>query len=298
MGVVGQACFVLAITGPGCQAIERGEFAGHALTVSRDITEWPKNRLIDMKFATIDLPGFANAEYHEVCVTGVPAAGAYCVLCGIESEADAGAKFYLTPRNHAAGQPPEPDPQGPGMRHTEGWSFITFKWPLIWVRNIDAGSIGTTAIMRWQEINGIRYLSLYLVRNGKLSPLLPPSEDEGGHGDAETIASDETSGLFLNAGYPFPSMELYMPAGKEIVRVRFFEGGSVPDRMIPVRTSPGVWEQISFDVTEDELGAITVTATDPAGDADCAFLAGVLRRAQAEAIYTLPADPPSPPPSP
>lgn len=264
----------------GCFAPGRGDpmpadrCVGDALKV-----RWPSGRLIDKRIAKINDAGFESAKHYCIGFEDDGTSGEYHVLCGIESAGDSGAKFYLTPRNYAPGQPPEPDPQGPGMRHTIGWSFITFSWPLIWVRNIDAGSIGTTAIMRWQGDD----LSLFLVRNGKPTPTSGPLDPP---------VPDTSSGLWLRAndvtGAPF---ELSMPPGKEIVRVRFFKQDEPPDLWQPYESAPGVWEQISFDAANDGAGAIVVTTDQPAGNADCAFLAGVLQRAHEEAIYVLPGEP-------
>lgn len=242
---------------------------------------WPPGRLIDLKFATINDAGFENAKHYCITYEEAGQSGEYRVLCGIEDAGDAGAKYYLTPRNQAPGQDPKPGPRGPGMRHSVGWSFITFRWPLIWVRNIDAGSIGTTAIKRWEEVNGVAHLSLFLVRDKRPAqsndPTDPPDPSAG-------------PGLFLSAGYPVDSEKLHLPDGQEIVRVRFYEQGGVSNRMVPIMSSPGVWEKVSFQVTEDASGAVAVSATEPAGEADCAFLAGVLQRAREAGIYRLPGE--------
>lgn len=261
---------------PGGRGVD-GQCVGESLKV-----RWPPGRLIDMRFATVSAAGFENAVHYCIGFEEDGQLGEYHVLCGIENSGDAGAKFYMTPKNETDGQPPEPGPRGPGMRHNVGWSFITFRWPLIWVRNIDAGSIGTTAIMRWQG----EELTIFLVRNGKETPT------------SETAQPDTESRLLLRAGYPHLSTELCMPAGKEIVRVRLYRQGGVSDNMVPVYSSPETWEELSFDVTGNATEPIVVTATEPAGDADCAFLAGVLQRAHDKQIYRLPGEPvPTPVPA-
>lgn len=270
----------------GCNAPSRTNSANASQCVGESLqVRWPPGRLIDMRFATVNAAGFENSMHYCIGFEEDEQQGEYHVLCGIENSGDAGAKFFLTPKNETEGQPPEPGPRGPGMRHNVGWSFITFRWPLIWVRNIDAGSIGTTAIMRWQG----EELTIFLVRNGKETPT---------SGDAQP---DMQSKLLLRAGYPHLSTNLCMPDGKEIVRVRLYQQGGVSDNMVPVYSSPETWEKLSFNVTGNATGPIVVTATEPAGDADCAFLAGVLQLARDKQIYRLPGEPvpvPQPEPTP
>lgn len=53
------------------------------------------------------------------------------------------------------------DPPSAGM--STGWGYITYRWPSIWIQNIRAGSVATTALFRWKDANT---LYLYLIRNG------------------------------------------------------------------------------------------------------------------------------------
>lgn len=202
--------------------------------------------------------------------------GTYAVLCGLEDGSSGGATFYLTPENAAGGQQPR-YPDAPGLTFTSGWSFITFTWPLIWTRNIDAGSIGTTAIGRWEGMD----FSLYLVRNGKPSP-----------GYAGPPVPDTESGLWIETGQ-WGQFTLTMPEGKEVARVHFTKE-RLGANLIPVTNGIGQWVVESFDTATDGTGAITVTSGGTPEER--AFLADVLNRARAEQIYELPLDPSVPQP--
>lgn len=264
----------LAMTGCGAPprlfAVRDGQPALTATTVA-----WPEGRRSDLQLPSLPSGGSAPVRHFRVEFEENGQSDAYHMLCGVESPGDVNAKFWLTPENVALGQTPDPGLRGPGLRHTIGWTFITFTWPLMWVRNIDAGSIGTTAIQRWQA----NELSFYLVRNGKPTPTSPP---------ADPPVADADSKLWLRARYTTgEEFKLGMPAGKEIVRVRFFKQQGPSNFWQPYESAPSVWEQASFDVSEN-AGAIVVTASDSAHNADCAFLAEVLERARAAQIYRLP----------
>jgi len=227
-----------------------------------------------MKFATVSAVGASFAQHY--CVNfGSSDPGSFHVLCGIESAGDAGAKFYLTGRNAADGQANPKAPEAPGMRHTVGWSFITFTWPLIWVHNIDAGSIGTTAISRWQGDD----LSLYLVRNGLTTPQSPPI--------TQPPVPDKNSGLFIHTGFGYDDFELSVPSGAHVVRVKFTKEQGYGNRMIP----EGTWVDGTFEWTTEAFvvakqnGKATVTSGGSASER--AFLQGVLDKASSEGIYQL-----------
>lgn len=193
--------------------------------------------------------------------------GTYAVLCGVEGGQPTGASFYLTPENSAGDQQPR-YPDAPGLTFTRGWSFITFSWPLIWTRNIDAGSIGTTAIGRWEGMD----FSLYLVRNGK------PSPDHSG-----PPVPDTESGLWIETGL-WGQFTLRVPADREVAKVHF-KKAKFGANLAPVTSQMGQWVVESFDLL-DENGVIAVTSGGTAQER--AFLAEVLNQARSNGIYELP----------
>lgn len=81
----------------------------------------------------------------------------------------------LTKRNSVTGTPNIQYPEGPGLRIVLGWAFITFRWPLIWTESIDAGSIGTTSVVRATSEKVDLYLVLNkLDKDNPKDPVRPP----------------------------------------------------------------------------------------------------------------------------
>jgi hypothetical protein len=69
----------------------------------------------------------------------------------------------LTQRNNVDNTPNIQYPDGPGLAINNGWAFVTFRWPLIWMESIQAGSIGTTSVMQTTTDR----VDLFLVLNAK-----------------------------------------------------------------------------------------------------------------------------------
>lgn len=69
------------------------------------------------------------------------------------------------PSEAASSDGPTSDASSPSIEIPGGWGFVTIRWPMIWVQNIRAGSIATTALMRWDPVFP-NTLHLYVIRNG------------------------------------------------------------------------------------------------------------------------------------
>lgn len=251
--------------------------------VAADVT-WRGNEPSKKKIAQIKGEGIQHARHFRVLFGqelpggAQSGAGSYSLICGVEEGETSNASFYLSPENTAEGQEEPKDPNAPGLTFTRGWSFITFTWPLIWMRNIDAGSIGTTAIARWEGLD----LSLYLVRNGKAEP-----------GAGGAIVADDASGLYIHVGFGYDDFELTMPAGKEVARVHFSKRKTDMNLLPQGTTISGsfTWEIEAFDLgpsASDEGDKIVVTSGGSQSERE--FLAEVLNRAHEEGIFELPID--------
>jgi hypothetical protein len=199
------------------------------------------------------------------------------VLVGLETDPGKAIDFDLKRRTGEDG----------AVLHLEyGWGFVTFSWPLIWMHNVDAGSLGTTAIGRRTGDT----LETFLVRNARQL-------------DTPTLTTDCDTSLEIDSGGSYPDQTLGFAPGDawdvvmcrhdKIVNSSFFA---------PVGSGSGgsftldLWY---FDVTVDATDHVVVTPED-AGDPDAAeaagFLAQVLAIARAQEIYVVPQNCPVPGP--
>ncbi len=190
------------------------------------------------------------------------------------------------PPSGGAAPASDPDLNGPALTVNFGWAFITFRWPLIWVRNIEAGSIGTTAITRWDGDT----MYLYLVRNG-IAEYDPTNT-------TPALVTDVDSGLEINAKAPFATPNREYATFKDrpevhIVRrsfARVTQGPSSGNLQTQSTTVDGVWTALeqTFMVSTTTAGDIVVTGAGVAGETE--FLEQVLSAARVRSLYQLPLD--------
>jgi hypothetical protein len=171
----------------------------------------------------------------------------------------------LTTRNAPAGTPNIQYPEGPGLRVTRGWAFITFRWPLIWTEGIDAGSIGTTAVLNSLTDRA----DVYLIANGlDTTSQTPPTRPPG--------VTDPDVHLYIRADGAPAGVGVKIPTGYQAVRRSYKVERDAQGKVTKV-TLAG---QKSLRVVKDASGKITV--------ADDKFLQGVLEGATQQGLYTLP----------
>ncbi len=194
------------------------------------------------------------------------------VLCGVETDLGASVEFDLERRKGE---------DGPALQVDRGFAFITFRWPLIWVRNIDAGSVGTTAIVRRHGDQ----IQLFLVRNAM----------QLGN---QALTTDCDSGLQIDSGSLYPSelFEFNEPSTWEVIMVRH-DKLAASKFYQPLGTGSGnafkrsTWK---FDVKADAAtGQIEVSPEDMNESEAATFLAEVLAIARDNGLYIVPQDCPS-----
>ena len=189
------------------------------------------------------------------------------VLCGVESDLGVPTDFRIEPRSGY---------DGPTLLLENGFAFITFHWPLIWMKNIDAGSVGTTAIMR--RTSG--ELQVFLIRNAKQF-------------GKNQLTTDCKTGLNMNPTSSAPPETIGFKAAskRDVVMIRHMEDGSDFE---PVGTGSGPSYKRTrwyFDVTQNALtGQLTVTPEDSGEDDAAAFLEMVLEIGRCQNLYVLPVD--------
>jgi hypothetical protein len=209
-----------------------------------------------------------SIEHWCVPYTSKGGATALHVLCGVESNLRTGAEFSLEPRASY---------DGPALRLEHGFAFITFQWPLIWMQNIDAGSVGTTAIAR-RHGNEIQ---IFLIRNARQLNTLKPT-------------TDCQSGLEMASGGGFPDETIGFEKKTQwdIVMTRHEKQGST-GFFKPIGTGNGSSfkrTQWRFNVSSALSGTLSVTPDDPGELEAATFLRKILEVAQSEGLYTVPGD--------
>jgi len=191
------------------------------------------------------------------------------VLCGVETNLGQNAGFEL---EKLAGH------EGPTLHYTVGWSFITFQWPLIWMKNIQAGSIGTTAISRRTGDT----VQTFLIRNAKQL-------------DSTLLTSDCDTGLIMASGttYPDETFEFEPGSNWDVVMCQH-QKIPASQYFAPQGSGSGsgfAFDRWYFDVTVDQADALVVTPEDPidpvAAEA-ATFLLEVLTIARQQEIYIVP----------
>ncbi len=188
------------------------------------------------------------------------------VLCGVESDLGMPIDFSIEPRTGY---------DGPTLRLEQGFAFITFQWPLIWMKNIDAGPVGTTAIMRKTGDE----LQVFLIRNAK----------QLGTGK---LTTDCDSKLDMNPAGSAPQETIEFKASSpwDIVMIRHAMKTGGDFEPIGSSASSG-FERTRwlFDVSQNAAsGALTVTPKDSGEDDAAAFLEMVLEIARCQELYILP----------
>lgn len=178
--------------------------------------------------------------------------------------AGAATNITLTRRNNVTGTPNIQYPEGPGLRVTAGWAFITFRWPLIWTESIDAGSIGTTSVVRATPEKVDLYLILNkLDKSGGKEPVLPPD------------CTDPNARLYMRvAGVP-GSTSVAVPTDFQGVRRTYRVARDGEGRV----TSTTLDSHTPLKITRSSTGAIEVE-----GDA---FLQKVLDAAALQGLYKI-----------
>lgn len=190
------------------------------------------------------------------------------VICGVESDLGKSAEFELERRTGY---------DGPTLRFNHGWAFITFQWPLIWMQNIDAGSIGTTAIARRTG----DVVQTFLVRNALEI-------------DTDILTTDCDTGLSIYSGSGYSTEQFGFEAGsgrdvvmcqhKKLTNSQYFA---------PDGTGSGSGferDRWYFDVALDS-GAIVVTpedASDSVAVEAAVFLQEILSIAHDQEVYVVP----------
>ena len=170
----------------------------------------------------------------------------------------------LTKRNAPENTPNIQYPDGPGVRVVHGWAFITFQWPLIWMDSIDAGSIGTTSVLRNQDTQA----DIYLIAN-KLDVTNPDTPNK------PAACTDPNAHLYVLAAGSSGAC-VAVPSGFEAVRRRYT---LVRDAQGNV-TSVTFVEQKSLHIKKNAAGDIEV--------ADDQFLEKVLDCASTQGLYDIP----------
>ena len=170
----------------------------------------------------------------------------------------------LTKRNAPESTPNIQYPDGPGVRVVHGWAFITFQWPLIWMDSIDAGSIGTTSVLRNQDTQA----DIYLIAN-KLDVTNPDTPNK------PAACSDPKAHMYVLAKNSSGAC-LAVPSGFEAVRRRYTLERDAQGKV----TNVTFVEQKSLHIKKNAGGDIEVT-----GDQ---FLEKVLDCASLQGLYDIP----------
>lgn len=198
-------------------------------------------------------------------------------LVGVESDLGKAADFTL---KHRSGE------DGAALRHEHGFAFITFRWPLIWMQNIDAGSIGTTAIGR-RHGNTIQ---TFLIRNARQI-------------DTTLLTTDCDTALEIDSGSNFPVETLDFEPGSawDVIMCRHnkIQNSDYFEAQGSGSGSGFVRDRWYFNVAVDASDQIVVTPEFSGGsvaDEAATFLAEVLTIARTQEIYVVPDDCPQPGP--
>ncbi len=170
----------------------------------------------------------------------------------------------LTTRNSPASTPNIQYPDGPGVEIVHGWAFITFQWPLIWMDSIDAGSIGTTSVLRNQETQA----DVYLISN-KLDIANPDTPN------TPAACTDPQTKLYVLAKGA-SGVCVAVPNGFEAVRRRYELERDAQGKVTKVTFV----EQKSLHIEKTAAGRIKV--------ADDQFLESVLDCAFLQGLYDIP----------
>lgn len=179
--------------------------------------------------------------------------------------ADAGAsKIALTKRNTVAGTASIQYPQGPGLRVTRGWSFITWRWPLIWTESIDAGSIGTTAIVNVSENEVDLYLVLNRLDATGSEPVRPAD------------CTDPNARLYVRIAGQSGSVSVAVPSGFQAVRRTYETQRDEHGRVVKTTLK----SQTPLKIGKSDQGRIQVQ--------DDAFLQKVLDCAARQSLFEIP----------
>jgi hypothetical protein len=174
------------------------------------------------------------------------------------------SNIVLTKRNAPEGTPNIQYPDGPGVRVVVGWAFITFQWPLIWMDSIDAGSIGTTAVMNNQEDQA----DVYLIAN-KLDIVNPDAPTR------PTACTDPEAHMYVLAKNASGAC-LAIPSGFEAIRRRYDLERDAQGKITKVTFA----QQKSLHIEKSVAGRIEVS-----GDK---FLQKVLDCASLQGLYDIP----------
>lgn len=281
-------CGVLAIgtvlTAPGC--IPAGHRAGApasyssgqcaAISVSVNEKVWNGGGVFGSPLASVAWPasGDWKDSVQHWCVhnnnlgDNIPDFAMH-VLCGVESNLGQTAEFELEKRTGY---------DGPALHFSLGWSFITFHWPLIWMKNIQAGSIGTTAISRRTSDTA----QTYLIRNAVQI-------------DTNLLTSDCDTGLSMDSGttYPVETFEFEPGSNWDVVMCQHHK---IPASQYFAPQGAGSGSGFAcdlwyFDVAVDQSDALVVTPEDPSDPVAAeaaAFLLEVLTIAREQEIYGVP----------
>lgn len=174
------------------------------------------------------------------------------------------SNLTLTKKNAPDGTANIQYPEGPGLRVNNGWAFITFHWPLIWMESIEAGSIGTTSLLH----NQASQADVYLIANkldttNPVSPIRP------------TACSDPNAHLFVKAASSDPAC-VSIPSGFQAVRRSYKLERDTQGKITKVTFS----EQKSLKVSKGGSGHIEVP--------DDKFLQKVLDCASLQGLYAIP----------
>lgn len=177
---------------------------------------------------------------------------------------DAASNITLTKRNSVTGTPNIQYPEGPGVRVVSGWAFITFHWPLIWTESIDAGSIGTTSVVRATPGKVDLYLVLNkLDRTNSKKPVRPPD------------CTDPKARLYVRVAGVAGSTSVAVPGGAQGVRRTYTIARDADGHV----TSTTLESETSLEISKLSSGAIEVK-----GDA---FLQKVLETAALQGLYRI-----------
>lgn len=178
--------------------------------------------------------------------------------------ASGASNISLTKRNTVAGTANIQYPEGPGLRVSVGWSFITWRWPLIWTESIDAGSIGTTSVVNVSE----KQVDLYLILN-KL--------DKTGSSPTRPIdCTDPSARLYVRvAGQP-GSVSVAVPSGYQAVRRTYETERDAQNHVVKTTLK----SETPLKIGKSSQGRIEVEAD--------AFLQKVLDCASLQGVFEIP----------
>jgi hypothetical protein len=172
----------------------------------------------------------------------------------------------LTKRNAPEGTPNIQYPEGPGIQvNTGSWAFVTFSWPLIWMESIDAGSIGTTSLLR----NETDRADVYLIAN-KIDTENPVKPTRPGD------CSDPNGHLYIRTAGTSSGTCVAVPSGYQAIRISYTLQRDAHGKVIkvsPLETKP-------LRVSKGLNGHIQVS--------DDAFLQKVLDCASLQGLYDIP----------